>query len=170
MKTALIKTSIWRDNEIYNLNLDTKLLYLFLTTSPDRNTTRFYRCPDRLISAHIGLTSQLLELCKKQLEAKGLVYFVDGWVVIGDDSYVCPTKGKLTATIYKKDMLEVPSAVLDFAKSKELSTELSPEESSGATQEHIYINNNNASSGFLENEYDDVWELTSEGHARLKRI
>lgn len=138
MKTAIVKTQIWKDNTVYKLNIDTKLLYLFLTTSPERNTTRFFLCPDRLIAPYIGLSDKALELCKSQLEELSLVFFFDDWVIIGDTSYVQPSRGKLTEVIYEKDLRDIPQEVKDFAKEKKLSTE----KSSRVAQEYIDIDIN----------------------------
>lgn len=136
MKTALVQTEFWKDEEVFQLNIDTKLLYLYLMTSPERNCTRFYRCPDRLISVYVGLSNEALEVCKKQLELSGLIYFKNGWVVIGNQSYVKPTKGKLSQKLLQEDLDKVPDEIMDFALSLNL-------DCSGAAQEYKDNNNNN---------------------------
>jgi hypothetical protein len=170
MKTALIKTSFWDDDIIYELNIDTKLLYLFLNTAPERNTTRFYKLPDRLISAHVGISDNALKLCKSQLEEKELVFFVDGWVVLGDSSYVQPAKGKQTRAIYRQDIQNIPAHIKQLALDRSLDFELSTEDSSGATPEEpqeykdIYKDKSKTSVGkvvTLGVEYkgtSDIWE------------
>lgn len=140
MKTAIIKTSFWEDDKVFQLNVDTKLLYLFLLTAPQRNTTRFYMLTDRLISAYVGLSDRALDLCKKQLQDSEMVFFVDGWVVLGDGVYVKPNRGKLTMTIYPQDMENVPEKIRQFALDRNLNFELSTEKTSGVAQEYIYNN------------------------------
>ena len=176
MKTALVTTEFWKDNKLYNLNIDTKLLYLFYTTCPERNTTRFYRCNDRLVSAYVGISNNLLELCKSQLSDNNLIYFKDDWVIIGDQSYVQPNTGKLTKSIYPKDMAAVPEDVLDLARQKgiEIVMKLSTGKSSGAAPEYIYNNKDNTvtdlakwQSGVQYSQTQEVWELDDNGNAKF---
>lgn len=137
MKTAIIKTDIWKDKKIRQMHIDTKLLYLCLITNPDRNTTRFLKIDDDYISFISGIDHRQLALCKKQLEELCLIYFIDDWCIYSNESYVTPAKGKLTATIFEKDMLEVPKNIVAYSEEKHLS-------SSCAVQ--VYINkdiNNN---------------------------
>lgn len=137
MKTALIQTTIWQDEDIFNLNIDTKLLYLFYVTAPERNCTRFYKCPDRLVSAYIGLSHNALDVCKSQLEDAGLIYFKDGWLIISDNSYIKPTKGKLSHQLFLQDLAKVPEEILLYGESLGL-------DCSGATPEELqeYKDNN----------------------------
>jgi hypothetical protein len=136
MKTALVQTNFWKDEEIFALNLDTKLLYIFYMTCPERNCTRFYRCPDRLTSAYIGLTDEALAVCKRQLELGKLMYFKKGWVIIGNACYVKPTRGKLSQKLFAEDLAKVPGEIIDFALTLGL-------DCSGATQEYIDNNKDN---------------------------
>jgi len=161
MKTAIVKTAIWKDDKIYRLNIDTKILYLFLSSSPDRNTTRFYVCNDRLISAYVGISDKALELCKSQLTELGLVFFFNGWVILGDDSYVQPYRGKLSQAIHSKDLDEVPLDVKAFAQKQGL--KLSTGKSSRAALEYKDINKDNED----ENE---VWDVNEKGDAVWKRL
>jgi hypothetical protein len=115
LKTAILQTSFWKDEDIYELNIDTKLLFMFLVTNPERNNTRFYKCPDRLITAYIGLAEAALQRCKNQLQEKKLIGFFDGWVIIGPQSYANPTKGRLSQKITEEDLAKVPAPVIDFA-------------------------------------------------------
>lgn len=183
MKTALIKTSFWDDDIIYQLNIDTKLLYIFLNTAPERNTTRFYKLPDRLISAHIGISDSALRLCKEQLEEKELVFFKEGWVILGESSYVKPATGKLTYSIYQQDVDNVPEYIKQFALEKNLTFELSTEKSSGVAQEYNNKDNNKDNVQDLKSRFsqdkpsdawriakcDDVWEETDNGDVKFKR-
>lgn len=177
MKTALIKTSFWDDDQIYNLNIDTKMLYIFLFTAPPRNTTRFYKMSDRLIAAHIGLTDHALRLCKKQLEDDGLVFFTDGWIILGESSYVKPSTGKLSQTIYQQDVDNVPGHIKQFALDRNLNFELSTEKTSGAALEYKDKDNNkvislpvdNFESGDRFSNKEMIWDVNEKGEAVYKR-
>ena len=82
MKTALIKTDIWDDDTFYEMNIDTKLIYLLLLTSPERGVGRIFKMSDRLISARSGLNHQQIVVCKKQLQETGVVFFKDNYILL----------------------------------------------------------------------------------------
>lgn len=175
METALLKTTFWDDDTVYQLNIDTKLLYLFLNSAPERNTTRFYKLPDRLISAHIGLSDSALRLCKSQLEDLKLVFFKDGWVILGDSSYVKPSRGKGSDFCYQQDVDKVPVHIKEFALFYGLNFELSTGKSSRVAQE-LNNNTNDNSSEVIHREdkwaaykCDEVFEEASNGDVRFKR-
>lgn len=175
MKTALLKTSFWDDDTVYQLNLDTKLLYLFLNTAPERNTTRFYKLPDRLISAHIGISDNALALCKSQLEDKHLVFFKDGWIILGDSGYAKPATGKLTMSIYPQDLENVPEYIRQFALDRNLNFELSTSKSSGVAQEYSNSNKDKHKQKKPDDNWrvaqcDDVWDVTAQGEAIRKKV
>lgn len=176
MKTALIQTEIWKSETIFRLNIDTKLLYLHLTTSPERNTTRYFRQQDRFTGLYIGLTEKALEVCKAQLEDLDLIFFREDWVILGDQGYVRPTKGKLSQKLYFEDLERVPGRIKAFARNKGLVD-------SGATPEHPqeYNNNNNNKEElkvihsedqkvdrWRKADCDQIWEETEAGDVIFK--
>jgi len=139
MRTAIVKTDIWKDKKIRMMHIDTKLLYLCLITNPDRNTTRFFKLDNDYIALMSGIDERHLELCKTQLEELELIYFVDDWAIFSDESYVMPAKGKLTSVIYEKDMKLVPNNVIEYSDKKLLSRSCVAQE---YIYKDIYINNN----------------------------
>lgn len=137
MKTAIIKTGIWKDKTIRSLNIDTKLVYFCIITNPDRNTTRFLQLDEDYLCLQSGVDHRQLILIKKQLELAGLVYFLDDWAAITDQSYVAPARGKLSIDIYNSDLEKVPDEVKSLInKDKKYLSD------SGASPEYIYINKN----------------------------
>lgn len=116
MKTAMIKTTIWKDDNFCQMPIDTQYLFLYLSTSPERNTTRFYQQRENVIASYVGMIPDVFRECMKQLSDKGFAYYLDGWVIIGNDSYVQPSKGKDTYNLYAKDYSKVPAHVIDYAE------------------------------------------------------
>jgi len=112
MKTAILKTNIWDDDDFYELNIDTKLLYLLLLSSPERGVSNVYKINDRILSARSGLNINQLQLCKKQLEEKNLVLFYEKYLKLTDFSYVKPQSGKFTKVSLERELKEVPTDVL----------------------------------------------------------
>lgn len=148
MKTALFNNEFWKDDEVFELNSDTKLVYLCILTNPERNTTRFYRCPDRLLVAYTGYDYRLLEICKNQLEMAKLIRFQDGWTIIGDQAFIRPAKGKTSQSLYYKDLAKVPAHVLKIEQDMGWI-------SSGAAQEYKDKDNNKDNNNYKSKDKDN---------------
>jgi len=108
----MIKTSLWDDDTFYELNIDTKLVYMLTLTSPERGVGRIFKMSDRIISARSGLSIDQISICKKQLESKGLVSFYKGWINLTEkSSFVQPIKGKLTPITLQREIDDIPSDI-----------------------------------------------------------
>jgi len=159
VKTAIIKTEIWKDKKIRQMHLDTKLLYLCLITNPDRNTTRFLKIDDDYISFLSGIDQRQLVVCREQLETLKLVYFIDDWAIYSDESYVNPAKGKLTGAIFDRDMSEIPENVIAYSDKLFLSH-------SCATQ--VYIDKDNNKDININNDIDNNNNYDQDGVLKYK--
>jgi hypothetical protein len=116
MKTALIKTTIWKDDSFCQLPIDTQYLFLYLSTSPERNCTRFYQQRELVIASYVSMILPTFQECMKQLSEKGFAYYFDGWVIIGNDSFMQPKTGKDSQRLYAEDYAKVPDHIIDFAE------------------------------------------------------
>lgn len=115
MKTRVISTSIWDEDEVFTLNIDTKLLYLVLLTNPYVGQTRFYKISDRQLSTFTGLNIEQLQKCKKDLENSRMAFFKDSWVCITGYGFVeCFYKGKRNEVAKVKEIKLIPSEVLGY--------------------------------------------------------
>lgn len=112
MKTAILKTNLWDDDEFYELNIDTKLLYLLLLSSPERGVSDIYAVTDRILTARSGLAQKQLEICKQQLQDRGLVLFCGKFVRLTSAAYVLPKKGRFTAKALEREYDDVPVEIL----------------------------------------------------------
>lgn len=135
MKTALLKTNLWDDDDFYALNIDTKLLYLLLLSSPERGVSNVYKVSDRILSARSGLNENQLQICKRQLDDKNLVMFYQKYVKLADIAYVQPTKGNFTKVSMQRELSEVPADVLTTFNID--LTETIDRYDTGVAQEHI---------------------------------
>lgn len=68
MKTAIIKTDFWKDDDIYELSIDERMLYLCILTNPERNTTPAFKCSDRIMSAFTGFNTQQMQVARQSLD------------------------------------------------------------------------------------------------------
>ena len=143
MKTALIKTDFWKDDNIFELTPDVRMFYLCLLTNPERNTTRAFKCSDRLLSAYTGYNHDTIKLCRDRLIKAGLIQFVDGYYILRDDSNVEPKRGKLTESIQEKFIANLPDRVRDILENN---IDTTPVKSSRAALEqpleYVYVNDN----------------------------
>ena len=111
MKTAILKTELWDDDIFYELNIDTKLLYLLLASSLERGVSDVYRVSDRILSARSGLNEQQLKVCKKQLAEKGLAEFHDSYVWLKGSAYVMPKRGRFTDEAMEREARSLPEVI-----------------------------------------------------------
>lgn len=117
MKTAIIKTDFWKDDKIYNLSIDARLLYLCILTNPERNGTPALKVSDRYLVSQTGFNSNQIEVARKLLIDTDLIQFVDGYYIINNQDYVEPKKGKLSASLYDKDFNSLPENIQYLLKS-----------------------------------------------------
>lgn len=117
MKTAILKTNLWDDDTFYELNIDTKLLYLLLSSSPERGVSDIYMVSDRILSARSGLSIDQLRICKKQLIEKGLAEFSGKYIHLKGCSYVLPKKGRFTEEALTREYEELPKEIVDIFNS-----------------------------------------------------
>jgi len=117
MKTAILKTNLWDDDEFYELNIDTKLLYLLLMSAPERGVSDIYAVSDRILSVRSGLNENQLKVCKKQLEEKELVLFSGKYIFLKGSAYVMPKKGRFTDDALAREYEELPKEIKEIFNS-----------------------------------------------------
>lgn len=144
MKTAIFNTDFWEDDKIFSLNTDTRQLYLCLITNPKRNVTPSFKCSERLLTAYTGYTKETIELCKRQLQEKELVFFIRDYVILGKSCYVQPTKGKLSRVLFDKNMAELPNDIRDFVQELHLSGSCEPQEYNNKDKDNNKDNTNDS--------------------------
>jgi hypothetical protein len=146
LKTALVKTDLCDDDLFFELNIDTKLLYMIILLSPERGVGRIFRLSKRMQSFRTGLSEKQLLTCQEQLEAAGVVYFYDQYVYMTEkSSFIQPVKGKLTAVTLERELKALPADVIRAFKLKvEELTEVSLGDSllwlSGDSPVHVNVN------------------------------
>lgn len=163
MRTALIKTDFWKDDNIFELTPDVRMFYLCLLTNPERNTTRAFKCSDRLLSAYTGYNHDTIKLCRDRLIKAGLIQFVDEYYILRDGSNVEPKRGKLTQSIQEKFMATLPDRVRDILENN---IDTTPVKSSRAALEqpleYVYVNDNVDVNNNVNNNVNKDKSLSSE--------
>ena len=126
MKTAIIKTEFWENDEIAELNSDTRSVYLCLLTNPKRNTTPVFQLSDRLLSFYTGYNLDVIKICKKQLIEKKYICCLRNYYVLLGEGYVKAMKGNLTGEIEKNYFSALPVDVKNMLKNKHICTGVTP--------------------------------------------
>lgn len=80
MKTRIIQTRFWDDEFVSNLEIDAKLIFLYLITNDSIGMTGIYEKPKRYIAFHCGISEQRLVKILESLREK--IIYDNGWVVI----------------------------------------------------------------------------------------
>ena len=111
MKTAIIKTGFWLDDEVFELNSDTRLVYLCLLTNPQRDLLPAFRCSDRMLSAYTGYNKDLLDICRKQLIESGRIIYEESFYIFTKQDFVKPSTGRDSAAIYEREYAKLPDSV-----------------------------------------------------------
>lgn len=119
MKTRIISTEIWDDDNVFRLNIDTKLLYLILLTNPYIGQSRFYKINDRQLSTFSGLNIEQIQKCKKDLEDANMVFFKDNYVCITGYGFIeCFYKGERNEKAKQKELNLIPKDIFSYFKDK----------------------------------------------------
>jgi len=113
MKTAIIKTTFWDDEEFESLNLDSKVLYFYLLANPTRTLHRITKINFKIASAHTGLSIEQLEIAKRGLIQQNLVIFKDRYYLLLKD-YVEAKSGRFTKNVIEREEKEIPDEVKDY--------------------------------------------------------
>jgi len=87
------------DDDVFELNSDTRLVYLCLLTNPQRDLLPAFRVSDRMLSAYTGYSKDLIELCRRQLLESGRIYYQDGYYIFTKQDFVKPSAGRDSSVI-----------------------------------------------------------------------
>lgn len=135
MRTTLINTTFWREDSIDDLHLDSKLLYLYMLTNPDKGLANIYHYKPKVIAAYAGLSTEQIDVAIKQLVQLGYVDVYNGFYVLLK-GHEMPKKGRFTEKTIEKEKELIPIDVLEHFNL------LINENSSGVAPEHKDIDNN----------------------------
>lgn len=115
MKTRVISTEIWDEDNVFSLNIDTKLVYLILLTNPYIGQSRFYKINDRQLSTFSGLNIEQIKKCKKDLEESKMAFFKDGYVCLTGYGFIeCFYKGSKNQVAKMNEIDKIPKDILSF--------------------------------------------------------
>lgn len=120
MKTRIIHTKFWQDSFVCELDLKTKLTFLYLLTNSHIGLTGIYELPDRFILFDVGISEEELKEIKKTLSEADKVYFIDGYVAIKNaQKYNDYSKGsKNQVEAFNRELKLLPEKVKKYLLEK----------------------------------------------------
>ena len=110
MKTAIVKTSFWEDEEFAKLNIDTRLLYCYLLTNPKRELVNVFKINRAVVAAHTGIALEQVKVCLNQLIKEGYVAHYQSWISIIND-HVQAKSGRFTESAIERELSTIPEEV-----------------------------------------------------------
>jgi len=81
-KKRLINTEFWNDDFVQELDVEGKLLFLYLLSNPHTSICGVYKVSFRTISFETGIAFDRLSIVFERLSKASKVYYIDGFVVI----------------------------------------------------------------------------------------
>lgn len=123
MKTRLLHTDFWIDDQVSDLSVSTKFLYMYLFTNPHIGTVPIYKLSNKVISFETGLTISQIEQGKISLQELGKVKFYRDFVyILNADRYNKYHLGKKTSVNYRKEFSAIPEEVKEVLLSSQSDT------------------------------------------------
>lgn len=113
MKTTIIRTDIWKDDELFNLHLDSKYLYLYILSSPERGNSYLYPWSKRLASTYTGITEKQIETALSELVESGFVQVYNGYIAIIKEHFSV-TRNRYSQQAEEEMLEKLPKDVYAF--------------------------------------------------------
>lgn len=114
MKTRIIKTRIWSDDEKFgSLSSVEKLIFIYFITNERIGMTGYYECPERVVLFESGVTKSQLDSTKIKLAELGMVLFHENWVFVVHAEKHNNFSGEKNEVAYKKEKSAIPSEIID---------------------------------------------------------
>ena len=115
MKSRIVKTSLWYDNDFSNLSKDGKLLFLYLLTCPFIDLTGIFEFSRSHTLLETGLSESELKSALSELEKTKKVFLYKEWVYVPKTDKHCKySLGRFTGMGFEREMSEIPKDILEY--------------------------------------------------------
>ena len=156
MKTRIIQTRFWDDNFIYESDIYTQHLYIYLLTSQYVNISGIFQLPEGKIKTEAKLTDKQFEDSKQILSKNKKVFFKDGWVYVRNaeknNNY---RRSPSNETAYQRELAVIPANLLEYFHSLDSSVDNSVDNS-------VYTNHKSEirnKKSIIRNQYKSIKDL-----------
>jgi hypothetical protein len=115
MKTRIIYPQLWLDEKFASCKAETKLLFMYLITSPHLGLSVYSRISDRKILFDTGLNKVQTALGKKELEELRWCFFKDEWIFHNHKcAYVDYAQNDRVAKSKAAEIATVPEEIVQY--------------------------------------------------------
>lgn len=171
MKTAIVKTTFWEEETFAELNIDTKLVYFYLLTNPKREIINVMKLNRKVMSAHMGLTVEQINLCLKQLQEESYIARHEMYISLVKD-HVQAKSGRFTETAMNRELSTIPKEVLDALSqfvSGNVPEHKDIDKDNTLSENVVYGNFSDDQLGVELHKKSDMWEFDEKGDAKFKK-
>jgi len=121
MKTRIIQTRFWEDDIVQAVSSNARLLWICLLTNKELGMTNFIHIPDVFLSYYTGLSPQVLQNTKEELQKTGKIFFYGSWIYIPKlEDLNAYKNAPRNIDTYNRELSQVPNDIT--MKFKELYT------------------------------------------------
>ena len=115
MKTRLIQTEFWNDEQVQEMSLEGQHLYLFLLTCPQINICGIFKLSRGMIQLMTRLSAKQLTAAARELSNLDKVRFYKDWIsVVNARAHNFYETSPKNAKACQKELESIPADVLDY--------------------------------------------------------
>lgn len=107
MNTTIIKKDFWKSDEYIEFHLDTKILYFYLLSCPDKGYLKVFKLEKHVAVTCTGISKNSIEAGLEQLQAAGFVDMFEGYVGLLKD-HVSAVGGEFGAINTRRELERMP--------------------------------------------------------------
>lgn len=107
-----IHTRIWKDDWFSELDLDARLLFIYLFSNEQAEVGGVYELPIKYMAVEVGMTNARILKLLAQFEQAGKVFYRGKWVWVVNLRKYNETKSDSVAKRIKKDLDLLPNGEL----------------------------------------------------------
>lgn len=113
MNTSIVKKEFWKSDEYIELHLDTKIIYLYLLTCPDKGYLNVFKFNKHLATLCTGISNNSIDAGMEQLKNKQFIDVYNGYVGLlkGD---VTNVGGQYGGVNKERELASLPVDVRDY--------------------------------------------------------
>lgn len=167
MKTAIVQTSFWDEEEFSDLHLDTRFIYVHLLTNPSRGIANIMKINRKVIAARTGIDFALVDLALKQLEDNKYIVCFENYISLLRD-HVQPKSGRFTQVALERELSTIPRPVLD-ALSQFVTGTIPEHKDIDIDKGFTEITDFSTEDKWRVNKSDEIWEEIDGNNVTFKR-
>ena len=108
--SIIYSEAVWSDEELYRLSIDSKLLYFFFLSGPERKYINVFAFRKRFVSAYTGLNDTQIDVALELLVERGFVEVYENYICI-KKMHVAKVGGPYGAINTDRELQKLPDDI-----------------------------------------------------------